>query len=236
MPEPLSRAQLRAGSGQAPGRGRRRRQSRGDVKEAAILDCAWRLLATTAVADITIEALAAGAGISRPAFYFYFYFYFDSREAVIRALGERVAVGLTDTVTASLDAMGARPRATIRRTVAAYLERWRTQGQVLRAMSPLYESDAGHRAFWDEISDGIRSTIASTIDSERAAGRALPAPPESRDISSALMAMMWRSGYEVSLSPPSDAADAERAEVLTTMCMRMIYGERPAAFPADSRP
>jgi len=229
MPEPLSRARLRAGADQAPGRGRRRRQSRGDVKEAAILDCAWHLLATTAVADITIEALAAGAGISRPTFYFYF----DSREAVIRALGERVAAGLTDTVTAPLDAMGARPRATTRRMVAAYLERWRTEGAVLRAMSPLYESDAEHRAFWDEISDRIRGTIASTIDSERAAGRALPAPPTSRDIASALMAMMWRSGYELSLSPPSDAADAQRVEALTTMCMRMIYGERPAAFPAD---
>jgi len=229
MPEPLSRARLRAGADQAPGRGRRRRQSRGDVKEAAILDCAWHLLATTAVADITIEALAAGAGISRPTFYFYF----DSREAVIRALGERVAAGLTDTVTAPLDAMGARPRATTRRMVAAYLERWRTEGAVLRAMSPLYESDAEHRAFWDEISDRIRGTIASTIDSERAAGRALPAPPTSHDIASALMAMMWRSGYELSLSPPSDAADAQRVEALTTMCMRMIYGERPAAFPAD---
>jgi TetR/AcrR family transcriptional regulator, ethionamide resistance regulator len=222
MPEPLSRAQLRAGPGPAPGRGRRRRQSRGDIKEAAILDCAWRLLATTAVADITIEALAAGAGISRSAFYFYF----DSREAVIRALGERVAAGLTDTVTASPGPMGTRPQATARQMVAAYLERWRTEGPVLRAMSPLYESDAEHRAFWDEISDRIRRTIATAIDSERAAGRAPPAPPTSRDIASAIMAMMWRSGYELSLSPPSDAADAQRAEVLTTMCMRMIYGER----------
>jgi AcrR family transcriptional regulator len=225
MTEPLSRAQSRAGTGQTPGRGRRRRQSRGDVKEAAILDCAWRLLGTTAVADITIEALAAGAGISRSAFYFYF----DSREAVIRALGERVAAELRDTITASPDAMGARPRATTRQMVAAYLGRWRAQGPVLRAMSPLYESDAEHRAFWDEISDRIRGTIATAIDSERAAGRALPAPPTSRDIASAIMAMMWRSGYELSLSPPSDAADAQRVEVLTTMCMRMIYGERPHA-------
>jgi hypothetical protein len=63
------------------------------------------------------------------------------------ALGERVAIGLTDTVTASLDAMGARPRPTTRRMVAAI--------------------------------------------------------------------------------------GSERAEVLTTMCMRMIYGQQPAAFSAD---
>ena len=63
--------------------GRRRgRPSKGDLKEAAILDTAWHLLAEKPVTAITIEELAAGAGISRSSFYFYF----DSRDAVVRAL------------------------------------------------------------------------------------------------------------------------------------------------------
>ena len=57
------------------------------------------------MADITIEELASGAGISRPTFYFYF----DSREAVIRALSEQVGDGLIETTTALLDARTATP-------------------------------------------------------------------------------------------------------------------------------
>lgn len=202
------------------GRGRRRRQSRGDVKEAAILSCAWELLATKPVAEITIEDIAAGAGISRPTFYFYF----ESRDAVIRALGEQVAGGLTETVTAALDARDAAPETVIRAMTAAYMHRWRTEGPILRAMAPLYESDPEHRAFWDEITGGIVDTIAASIDAEREHGRAIPAPPNARDLARVLIGMFWRAGYELSLTPPSKRADARVVDTLSTVCVRAIYG------------
>jgi AcrR family transcriptional regulator len=200
--------------------GRRRRQSRGDLKEATILTCAWELLATKPVVEITIEAIAAGAGISRPTFYFYF----ESRDAVIRALGEQVAAGLTETVTAGLDARDAAPETVIRAMTAAYMERWRAEGPVLRAMAPLYESDPEHRAFWDQITGGVVDTIAASIDSERARGRALPAPPNARDLARVLIGMFWRAGYELSLTAPSKRADARVIDTLSTVCVRAIYG------------
>jgi len=202
------------------GRGRRRRQSRGDVKEAAILACAWELFATKPVAEITIEDIAVGAGISRPTFYFYF----ESRDAVIRALGERVATGLIETVAGSLDTSDAAPEVVIRAMTGAYMQRWRTEGPILRAMAPLYESDPQHRAFWDQITGRIADTIAAAIDSERERGRALPAPPTARDLAVVLIGMLWRAGYELSLTPPSKRADARVVDTLSTVCVRAIYG------------
>src|SRR5689334_12591062 len=83
--ETPDRAETRTGS-------RRRGPRNGDLKEAAILDTAWELLAEKPLSLITIEDLASGAGISRSSFYFYF----DSKEAVIVALSGRVADEIRD--------------------------------------------------------------------------------------------------------------------------------------------
>jgi AcrR family transcriptional regulator len=193
------------------------------MKEAAILACAWDLLASKPVADITIEELASGAGISRPTFYFYF----DSREAVIRALSEQVADGLIETTTAPLDVRDAEAHTVVRDMTAAYMDRWRREGPVLRAMVPLYESDPEHRAFWEEITGRIADAVAASIESERDAGRALPAPPEAIDLARAIIAMLWRSGYELSLTKPTKAGDARVVDSLTAAVMRIIYGSGP---------
>ena len=110
---------------------------------------------------------------------------------------------------------------------AAYMERWRREGPVLRAMVPLYESDPEHRAFWDRITGRIADALAASIESERAAGRALPAPPEAIDLARAIIAMLWRTGYELSLTKPSKAADARVVDSLTAAVMRIIYGRGP---------
>jgi AcrR family transcriptional regulator len=200
--------------------GRRRGPSKGDLKEAAILDCAWALLAHKPVADITIEELARGAGISRPTFYFYF----ESREAVIRALAANVADQLLATASGVTEPTDDSPEVVTRQVVAAYMERWQREGPVLRAMAPLYESDPEHRRFWDGINDQIVDAIATTIAAERAAGRALPGPPAERDLARALMAMLWRSGYELSLERRSAAALRRRIDTLTAVSLRAIYG------------
>lgn len=206
--------------GAGPGRGRRRTQSRGDLKEAAILACAWELLAAHPVAEITIDRLAAGAGISRPTFYFYF----DSRDAVIRALSEQVGDGLIATVTGPLNRTALTPEATIRAIADEYMQRWLREGAVLRAMAPLYESDPEHRAFWDDITGRIRGAIARAIEDERAAGRALPGPPDAGDLAGILIGMFWRAGYDLSLAArPGDVA-ARVVDTLTAVCLRAIYG------------
>ena len=72
-----------ASSARAP-RGRRSARPSGDDREQAILATAERLLEERSLADISVDDLAKGAGISRPTFYFYF----PSKEAVLLSLLE----------------------------------------------------------------------------------------------------------------------------------------------------
>ena len=60
-------------------RGRRAMRPSGDDRELAILATAERLLEERSLADISVDDLAKGAGLSRPTFYFYF----ASKEAVL---------------------------------------------------------------------------------------------------------------------------------------------------------
>jgi AcrR family transcriptional regulator len=67
-------------------RGRRSARPSGDDREQAILATAEHLLENRPFAEISVDDLAKGAGISRPTFYFYF----GSKEAVLLTLWERV--------------------------------------------------------------------------------------------------------------------------------------------------
>src|SRR6478672_13177859 len=67
-------------------RGRRTARPSGDDRELAILETATRLLEERSIAEISVDDLAKGAGISRPTFYFYF----PSKDAVLFALFEQV--------------------------------------------------------------------------------------------------------------------------------------------------
>src|ERR1700738_5721294 len=69
-----------------PSRGRRSSRPSGDDRELAILKTAERLFEERSLAEISVDDLAKGAGISRPTFYFYF----PSKDAVLLTLLERV--------------------------------------------------------------------------------------------------------------------------------------------------
>jgi TetR/AcrR family transcriptional regulator, ethionamide resistance regulator len=69
-------------------RARRSARPSGDDRELAILSTAERLLRDRPLADISVDDLAKGAGLSRPTFYFYF----PSKDAVLFTLFERVII------------------------------------------------------------------------------------------------------------------------------------------------
>jgi TetR/AcrR family transcriptional regulator, ethionamide resistance regulator len=202
-----------------PASRRRGGPSKGDLKEIAILDTAWRLLAEKPVAAVTIEELAAGAGISRSSFYFYF----DSRDAVVRALAARLSTELRETVvgvaTSELSSRDA-----ISTVVAGLLQRWRLHGPLMQAMDVMAQSDAELRTFWSGVTDAVVTEAADVIERLRAGGTALNGPPTSLDLAWALTHMYWRAGQQASLGPDSAEDDARLVETLTVITLRAIYG------------
>ncbi|GAB3856192.1 hypothetical protein GCM10028801_12970 [Nocardioides maradonensis] len=61
---------------------RRGGPTKGDQREQAIVEATRQLLAERSVNDLTIDAIAKAAGVSRTAFYFYF----PTKQAVVAAL------------------------------------------------------------------------------------------------------------------------------------------------------
>lgn len=187
------------------------------MREAAILDKAWALLGDKPLSQITIEDLVSGAAISRSTFYFYF----ESKEAVMRALAARVADEIRDVFAEARFAKGA---VDVRRSIAGYLARWRTKGRVLRAMAILVETDPALRDFWEGVTEELLDEAAAALDEQRREGRVLPAPPASKDLVRALFAMLWRTGYELSVRPTSRAEEKRIVDTLATVIVRSCTG------------
>ena len=200
-------------------RARRRAPRKGDVTEQAILDTAERLLADRSLAGVGIDELAAGAGISRPSFYFYF----ESREAVLRALAERITDELYRTSEVWLRRSDESPADAVRRTIEANLALWRQYGAVMRATVNTRDTDAELRRFWDAVARRFVEATAAQIERERAAGLARPGPPAALPLASVLVGMNERAFHEATLHRPSAAADRELVDTLTHVWLVTVY-------------
>ena len=81
--------------------------------------------------------------------------------------------------------------------VTGYLARWREKGHLLRANTLLELSDAATHQFWNEVTEGILTSIAAFFDAQRSAGVLPPGPPASRELVRVLFSMLWKTGYDL---------------------------------------
>jgi AcrR family transcriptional regulator len=186
----------------------RRRQglSKGDRRELAILATARRLFTERPVSRVTVDELAAGAGISRSAFYFYF----DSKAAVVTALLEEIADEMA-AATADWLAGSGPSEPPLRGSLETSARLWREHGPLLR--QALIEEDPALLPFRSRILDGFVAKAAARIQRDRDAGLA-PAGPPAEALADALVRMK----FAVLASSP-DAVDT-----LVTIMRRAIYG------------
>jgi AcrR family transcriptional regulator len=201
-------------------RGRRARRPSGDDRERAILATAEHLLEERAVADISVDDLARGAGISRPTFYFYF----PSKDAVLLALLDRVAEEARTIRTEALEAAGEDVPEIWRRGLVSILQTFMAHRSLMLAVPQMIFSSDEAAKVWGRIMEGFVDDIQMGIDAERARGAAHGAIP-SRQLAIALNWMTERafhaslSGQEPSLTPD------ETLEVLLLVWSRAIYGD-----------
>ena len=199
---------------------RRRGPTKGDLKEQAILETCERLLGERPLRNITVDELAAGAGISRPSFYFYF----ESKSAVLRALVERIADEMYRESERWLERSDDPPEEIALRSIEASARLWREHGPVLRAANQSWGAVPEMRAFWEDTIGRFVRQSACTIDEERSAGDA-PGGPDPEALAKALIWMNERCFYTTSLGLGAALSEDELVPTLTAVWLRAIYGD-----------
>src|SRR6202142_3912855 len=161
-------------------RGRRSTRPSGDDREQAILTTAERLLEERALADISVDDLAKGAGLSRPTFYFYF----PSKDAVLLTLFERVIVEADS----ALENMVANPPADLKALwrigINVFVETFGSHRAVSLAADSA-RSNKDLRELWSRFIQKWVGHIAVVIEAERARGAA-PVTLPADELSAAL--------------------------------------------------
>lgn len=101
---------------------------KGDDRERAILDTAEDLLELEGFERMTVEAIAAGAGLSRGSLYFYF----GSRQDMLAGLVARTMATVSSGAAAATGT-GLPPGQVVRRALESTEASWREDGRVMQA-------------------------------------------------------------------------------------------------------
>lgn len=202
-------------------RGRRSARPSGDERELAILATAERLLADRPLADISVDDLARGAGISRPTFYFYF----PSKEAVLLTLLDRV-VNEADT---ALQALADRPesgRDDMWRTgINVFVETFGAHRAVIRGGQGVRAINAEARDLWSVFMQKWIAYTASVIEAERERGAA-PVTLPALELATALNLMNERALSASFLAEEPSVPEASVLDTLVHIWVSAIYGDK----------
>jgi AcrR family transcriptional regulator len=192
----------------------------GDDREQAILATAARLLEDRSFADISVDDLAKGAGLSRPTFYFYF----KSKEAVLLSLLEPVIARADSEFDGAVQRLPADPRRVWRNGIKAFFTAFATHRRLARAATEALATSSELRIVWSGFMQKWIDQTAAMIVAERARGAA-PETVASADLATSLNQMNERT-MMAALSAETPAVDPDRVvDTLTHIWVSSIYGE-----------
>jgi len=217
---------VRTRTGSATGRGRRAARSVGDERELAILATAERLLRQRAFADISIDDLARGAGISRPTFYFYF----PAKDAVLLTLLDQVIAEADTAAGDVLERLAENPRARWRELIARFHETFGAHRAVVLACAQVRGTNAEVRRLWASVLERWVHAVETAIEAERRRGAAPDGVP-ARDLAVALNSMSERVWYATFAGDGPAVAERDVVDVLRDVWLAAIYRDTdpPAA-------
>lgn len=201
-------------------RGRRSARPSGDDRELAILETAEKLLEERPLAEISVDDLAKGAGISRPTFYFYF----SSKDAVLYSLLGRV---IADADAALLDLIANPPedrRQIWRRGINVFVETFGDHRAVCAAATAAKSTDTGSRDLWADSMQRWIDHITDVIDVERARGAA-PVTIPSRELATSLNLMNEAVMVSSFIGHQPALPDDRVLDNLVHVWVTSIYGE-----------
>ncbi|MGW3963693.1 TetR/AcrR family transcriptional regulator [Amycolatopsis sp. NPDC005003] len=190
-----------------PGR-RRAAPSKGDVREAKILEVLGELLAVKSFDALTTNDIAERAGLSRASVYFYF----SSKQEALVALFAKTVEALHEKSRAAA-ADPAAPREAIATALRRTRDRWHEHGLIMRVAIDQSSAIPELGALWRETADIFIDAITTVlvragVPDEDGAGGA-------RAIAGALCWMVERTFYHASaVSPEALDQAAETCRVV----------------------
>ncbi len=202
------------------GRGRRSTRPSGDDREAAILATAERLLADKKFADISVDDLAKGAGLSRPTFYFYF----ASKDAVLLALLQPLIHQADTGFDGAMEALPSDPRRAFREGIRTFFTAFGSHSVVARAGTEAIAGSPDVRAVWSTFMAKWITQTASLIEFERSRGAAPDTIP-AHDLATSLNLMNERAMTATLVAEDGAVAQDRIVETLAHIWLTSIYGD-----------
>ena len=202
------------------GRGRRSTRPSGDEREAAILATAERLLAQKTFADISVDDMAKGAGLSRPTFYFYF----ASKDAVLLKLLEPLIQQADTGFDGAMHALPSDPRRAFREGIRTFFTAFGSHSVVARAGTEAIAGSPDVRAVWSTFMQKWIAQTAALIDAERARGAAPDTIP-AHDLATSLNLMNERAMTATLVAEDGAVTPDRIVDTLTHIWLTSIYGE-----------
>jgi AcrR family transcriptional regulator len=219
----MSRVPDEPGSTTAPPRRQPGGPAKGDRRRQAIVDAVERLLREKSIAELSVENIAAAAGISRSGFYYYF-------ESKYAALGDALS-DVADAMSSAADdffgGTGRAPQDYVNEALSGVADLWRGHADLMIAVVDAAHSDAGARALWDNWRRDFVLSIAERIEQERAAGRAPADGAPAEELARALLAMNLGLLDDDARRRASDEEAARTVEAMTTVWLSSVWGLRP---------
>jgi TetR/AcrR family transcriptional regulator, ethionamide resistance regulator len=204
-------------------RGRRSTRPSGDERELAILATAERLLEQRSFAEISVDDLAKGAGISRPTFYFYF----PSKDAVLLALFEHVINEADRNADAAMGGMdSAVDPAGVWKAINALFSTFGSHRAVTLAGAAARPTNPEVRTLWSRFMQKWIDHTTSSILAERERGAAPESIPAS-DLATSLNLMNERTMLAAFAAEETSVAAGQLVDTLAHVWVTSIYGNTP---------
>lgn len=200
-------------------RGRRASRPSGDDREAAILGTLERLLEQRPFAEISVDDLAKGAGLSRPTFYFYF----ASKDAVLVRLFERAITSADPGLHQHAEALAVNPDRGWHDGIYAFFDALRPHRAVLLAGLAATASNPQLRDMWSTFMAAWIDYTAGLITKERQRGAAPDTIP-ARDLATALNLMNERVVFASQGAQQPTLPEGAALEALAHIWVASIYG------------
>lgn len=201
-------------------RGRRATRPSGDDRELAILETLERLLESRSFADISVDDLAKGAGISRPTFYFYF----SSKDAVLLTLVDRVIAEADRNADEAMGGMDASvDPAGVWKAINALFRTFGAHRALTLAGAAARPTNPEVRELWSRFMQKWIDHTTESIEAERANGAA-PETIPAADLATSLNLMNERTMLAAFAGEQPAIAAEQLVDTLAHVWVTSIYG------------